>query len=364
MFDFIKRKAKRENPNGIHYLIEFFGCDSEQIDAINFWERILPESVKGTSMEVLHSYFHKFDPHGITGFLLLSSSHISVHTWPEQKYVACDIFTCASEEETDLALGRLIDNVSHDRINLEKVNRGFQFLNLPLFCNGEMMKVEINEILHEVQTDFQKIVIVDTKKYGKCLIIDSVMQTAETDHEIYDCEILNKLKDTDKNILVLGGGDGYVAQMAIEKNPKLNVDVIDLDVEVVKGAQKFLNQNIFDDKNVHLSIGDAIHFLKTGEGKYDGIVCDLTDTPIGTKKEAIEFENFFEKIIQLSKERLNEGGWLSVQGGASVTADGFIDEAEIIKKILEKNKLYDIERKDVFIPSYGESCVFLFGKKK
>ena len=89
---------KNNNPDGIHYLIEFFGCDAEQIDSKTFCEKVLSESVKGTTMKVLHSYFHKFSPRGITGFLLLSSSHISVHTWPEKGYAACDIFTCASKK--------------------------------------------------------------------------------------------------------------------------------------------------------------------------------------------------------------------------------------------------------------------------
>ncbi|MFA6383228.1 MAG: adenosylmethionine decarboxylase [Parcubacteria group bacterium] len=357
-----KINRKNSNPNGIHYLIEFFGCEAEQIDSVDFWKKILPEAVKGTTMGVLHSYFHKFNPKGVTGFLLLSSSHISVHTWPENGYVACDIFTCSSKKETDLVLARLTEGVIHDHANIEKVNRGYQFLNLPIFCNGDMMKIEINKVLHEVQSDFQKIVIADTKEYGKCLIIDDVMQTAETDHEIYDSEMLRQMKKTDKNILILGGGDGYVAQIALRNNPKLNIDIIDLDIEVVKSAQKFLNQVVFDDKKVNLSIGDALHFLKVGDKLYDGIACDLTDTPIGTKKEAIEFKKFFEKILALSKNRLRNGGWVSVQSGASCTAEGFIDEAAIIEKILQVN-FTDITRSDVFIPSYGESCAFLFGKK-
>lgn len=351
-------------PDGIHYLIEFFGCDAEQIDSVDFWKRILPESVEETSMEVLHSYFHKFEPQGVTGFLLLSSSHISVHTWPDLGYVACDIFTCATKEETDLAFERLKKEVSCEHMNADVVNRGFQFLNLPIFCNGEEMKIEINSVLHETQSDFQKIVVADTKDYGKCLIIDGVMQTAETDHEIYDRELLKNLKKTDSDILILGGGDGYIAQMAAENDPNLNIDIVDLDIEVINSAKKFLGQKIFDNKKVRLSIGDALHFLKTGDKSYDGIVCDLTDTPIGSKKETEEFQKFLEKILTLSKSRLKNGGWISVQSGASCTAEGFVDEAAIIEGILKKDEFEKISRSDVFIPSYGESCAFLFAQKK
>ncbi len=354
---------KNSIPNGIHYLIEFFGCDAEQINSVDFWKKTLPQSVEGTSMEVLHSYFHKFEPQGVTAFLLLSSSHISVHSWPDKKYAACDIFTCASEKETNIALERLKEAVSNDHTNIQKVNRGYQFLNLPIFCNGETMKIEIENILHESRSGFQKIVIADTKEFGKCLIIDGVMQTAETDHAIYDKELLNSLKGDDKNILILGGGDGYVAEMVVQKNPKLLVDIIDLDIEVINCTKNFLGQKIFDDKRVNLLIGDALHFLKANDKIYDGIVCDLTDAPIGTKSEADEFKAFFEKIINLSRNKLKDGGWISVQSGASCTADGFVDEASIIENILNKD-LVNMTRSDVFIPSYGESCAFLFAQKK
>lgn len=330
---------------------------------MDFWKKVLPDSVEGTSMEILHSYFYQFNPQGVTGFLLLSSSHISVHTWPDKGYAACDIFTCASEDETNIALERLKNAVAYDHINIQKVNRGYQFLNLPIFCNGESMKIEINDILYEAESYYQKIVIADTKDFKRCLIIDGVMQTAETDHEIYDSEMLKSLKKTDKNILILGGGDGYVAEMALKRNPKLHVDIVDLDIEVVKSVEKFLDQKVFNDKRIKLFIGDGLHFLESDDKNFDGIICDLTDAPVGTKKEVAKFKEFFEKILLLSKNKLKSKGWISLQCGASCSVNGYIDEVAIIEKILKKN-YKNISRRDVFIPSYGESCAFMFAERK
>lgn len=45
---------------------------------------------------VLSSSSHKFEPQGVTAILLLSESHISIHTWPEKRFATCDIFTCGS----------------------------------------------------------------------------------------------------------------------------------------------------------------------------------------------------------------------------------------------------------------------------
>ena len=55
---------------------------------------ILLRAAKSSGSTVIRSYFHRLHPGGITGFLLLKESHISIHTWPEYGYAALDFFTC------------------------------------------------------------------------------------------------------------------------------------------------------------------------------------------------------------------------------------------------------------------------------
>ncbi len=117
---------KNSNPDGIHYFMEFFGCDSQQIDTIDFWKDILPRSVEGTNVKILHDYFYKFEPQGITAFLLLSASHISMHSWPEYGYVACDVFACGEEKDTDTIVNHLSEYIPHAQVKINKVIRGFK----------------------------------------------------------------------------------------------------------------------------------------------------------------------------------------------------------------------------------------------
>ena len=58
---------------------------------------------------VLERVFHSFDGQGVAGMLLLSSSHLTVHTWPEFGYAAVDLFTCdpiPAEGQTEADLVR------------------------------------------------------------------------------------------------------------------------------------------------------------------------------------------------------------------------------------------------------------------
>jgi S-adenosylmethionine decarboxylase len=51
---------------------------------------------------------HQFEPYGLTGFVLLSESHISIHTWPELGKATLDVFTCGNKPS-----GEIADYIAH-----------------------------------------------------------------------------------------------------------------------------------------------------------------------------------------------------------------------------------------------------------
>ncbi len=239
-----------------------------------------------------------------------------------------------------------------------------KYIKLPVFSTGKIMQVEVKKILLRKKSYFQDILIADLKTFGRSLILDGIMQCAEKDHEIYDQEMLKMLKKTDRKILILGGGDGYVAEKALKINPNLKIRLVELDLEVVTNSRQYLGQNIFNNKNVELYIGDALQYMKTlGDGnKFDGIVCDFTGEPI-TRHKQRRFENFYIQIITLSKKILRKRGWIAVQAGDSKVTKKYINAAKILEKLLKKN-FKSIVRSDVSIASYGEDDAFLFGEKR
>lgn len=116
---------KNSKPDGVHYLISFFGCDKKQIGSLKFWKEVLPTTIACSKMTVLHEYYYEFSPCGITGFLLLSSSHLALHTWPENNYVTCDLFSCSDSKDTKKVVECLRKNISHTKIEIKKEIRGF-----------------------------------------------------------------------------------------------------------------------------------------------------------------------------------------------------------------------------------------------
>ena len=66
---------------------------------------------------------HLFEPHGITGFALLAQSHISIHTWPENGYVAVDIYTCGEDTDPAKAVDFIIKELEAEKHLVKNVAR-------------------------------------------------------------------------------------------------------------------------------------------------------------------------------------------------------------------------------------------------
>ena len=123
------KRLHNSSPDGIHFLVEFFGCDRKQLNSVAFWKKTLLKTASAARMKILNSHFYKFSPEGITAYPLLSTSHISIHTWPEYGYIACDVFSCGDEDETVMAVTHIKERLCHERIKLKRIKRGFRVRN-------------------------------------------------------------------------------------------------------------------------------------------------------------------------------------------------------------------------------------------
>ena len=82
---------------GSHLIIDLW--DAEGLDDRDRIETALIDAVKAAGATLLHIHLHTFtDGGGISGVAVLAESHISVHTWPERKYAAFDVFMCGDAE--------------------------------------------------------------------------------------------------------------------------------------------------------------------------------------------------------------------------------------------------------------------------
>lgn len=108
---------------GTHLLIECHGCPFAVLDDPARLEVALRAAAEAIGAKVVGALFHRFSPQGVTGVLLLSESHASVHSWPERGYAAVDVYTCG-EHGADGAVEALRAGLMAERIDAIRILRG------------------------------------------------------------------------------------------------------------------------------------------------------------------------------------------------------------------------------------------------
>lgn len=82
---------------GKHLVVEYTGCSRDILDNSEVLEQSLTEAVRRAGATIVNCTFHRYNPQGVSGMVVIAESHMSIHTWPEYGYAAVDFFTCGDE---------------------------------------------------------------------------------------------------------------------------------------------------------------------------------------------------------------------------------------------------------------------------
>ncbi|MFP3928824.1 MAG: adenosylmethionine decarboxylase [Desulfobacteraceae bacterium] len=114
---------------GQHLILELEGCPSAILDDREAVSRVMSEAVKASGATMVETFFHQFAPQGVSGVVIISESHFSIHTWPEYGYAAVDVFTCGDQIDMEKAAHILRSGFRAGSIQKMLLTRGM--LDLP-----------------------------------------------------------------------------------------------------------------------------------------------------------------------------------------------------------------------------------------
>ncbi len=117
---------------GQHLMLDGYGCDREKLQDLegiyNFLSHY-PEEINMT--KIMPPYVFKYsgqvpEDWGISGFVLIAESHISIHTFPEKLYLSLDIFSC-KKFDTDSAIAYIKRLFGIEKLEIKLLDRGHEF---------------------------------------------------------------------------------------------------------------------------------------------------------------------------------------------------------------------------------------------
>ena len=112
------------NALGKHLLLELKGCNKEVLNDLSFLRETLLTAASEAGATVLGESFHRFNPQGVSGVVVITESHLFIHTWPEYGYAAADIFTCGDSVQPEKAAEILIKKLGSKNHSITEIRRG------------------------------------------------------------------------------------------------------------------------------------------------------------------------------------------------------------------------------------------------
>ncbi|MEZ4745342.1 MAG: polyamine aminopropyltransferase [Calditrichia bacterium] len=143
-------------------------------------------------------------------------------------------------------------------------------------------RFEVDAVLFSEQSQFQKIEVVQSKGFGRMLLIDGFVMLTDRDEFVYHEMISHTplfVHPNPKNVLVIGGGDGGTVRECLRHPNVSHVDLVDIDELVTKACVEFFPAiaGKLDDPRVSCFFEDGVAFVKRKSNAYDLIIVDSTD---------------------------------------------------------------------------------------
>lgn len=180
-----------------------------------------------------------------------------------------------------------------------------------VFSNNETFKSSrVLTLLHHQNTPYQDIKLYKTQEYKKnfnlknkidyYLLLNNMIQFHTREYQLsHNLQGLYPLfKYSPKKVLILGGGDGFFADLASKTKSVENITLVEIDqgmINMVKTnkTMRALTDDVFNKPNINIIINNAIDWIFKTNNKYDLIIEDIE----------------LDYTKQNSKDKIQKKGW-------------------------------------------------------
>lgn len=224
------------------------------------------------------------------------------------------------------------------------------------------LTTEVSDILYRGHSQFQDIIVADSKEFGRMLVLDGVFQTSIKDEFMYHESIVHIpmfLHPNPKKVLIIGGGDGGAAREAVRHPEVESVTMVDIDGKVIELSKQYFPEiakaMIEGDPKLTVKVGDGIAFMREAENYYDVIIVDCSD-PVGPGEGLFSYD-FYKDTFRALKD---DGLFVQQTESPFMHRKLVKDIFDCVSDIFPITRLYT-----AFIPLYpsGMHC-FTMGSKK
>ena len=174
---------------------------------------------------------------------------------------------------------------------------------------------KIHSLLHYEKSPYQEISIVESKGFGRMLVLDGTPQNSMKEGFIYN-EMISHIPlvthPNPKNVGMIGGGDCGPARETMKYSGVEQIDVVELDSKVTELCRKWLTPaSVYENESRFTMIHeDGYDWIQKQKGRYDILMIDRPD-PVGPGAKLFTAE-FYQSVY----DGLTDDGIVVFQSGS------------------------------------------------
>ncbi|WP_017473378.1 adenosylmethionine decarboxylase [Amphibacillus jilinensis] len=116
---------------GRHVIAEMWDCNIEILNDMGKIEQIFVDAALKAGAEIREVAFHKFAPQGVSGVVIISESHLTIHSFPEHGYASIDVYTCGDIIDPNVACHFISESLESKKCEKVEVPRGIGPVQIP-----------------------------------------------------------------------------------------------------------------------------------------------------------------------------------------------------------------------------------------
>jgi len=341
---------------GLHLVGDLTGCQCapETLRGGADFEAKCTDLVREAGLHVIGTRFHQFDGGGFTGVVLLTESHVAVHTWPDRAGVTLDTYvadaTPGNVERAQRLFDSLVAHFAPAETARAAIERGEHLLTQSL-NDSTGFYIRARRQLGEWQSRFQRMAVYDTSAFGKVLRRDGSNAMSEREEFVYHENLVHptlSAHNAPRNVLIIGGGDGGAAEEVLKHPSVEQVTLIESDAAVLRVAKahfESVHRGVFEHPKLQVVIRDAMQVLHETRDRYDFVALDVYDDDAAGPSQSL----FTIEALQRIRQALLPGGALVLHLGAPSAQPERVGElAQRLSGVFRIVRPYT-----VFAPLYG-----------
>lgn len=106
-----------------HVILDFYGASDEILAKVEYLQEAINKAINISELAKKEDKYFQFEPQGVTATVICDFLHFNIHTWPEHKSCAIDLYSSKDHDFIILFAKNIKETLQAEEYQMKVLNR-------------------------------------------------------------------------------------------------------------------------------------------------------------------------------------------------------------------------------------------------